>query len=227
MRYQGGKSRLAQYIVPILEAHRQPGQIYLEPFVGSGAIVSRMSGVRIASDSFEPVIALHRALQQGWEPPTSVSPEEYHQARLGNAVLPMHLLAFILLGCSWGGKWAGGYARGESRNYAEESARSLRKIADGMKDVALTTHSYTKFDPKGMLIYCDPPYEGTTEYKTAEFDSDLFWTTMKYWAQNNTVIVSERKAPSFTVCLWTHEYQGGIRRHTPKEPERLFLVTPF
>src|SRR5690606_11576362 len=104
MRYQGGKVQLSKHIVPILEANRKPNQIYLEPFVGGASVVSQVSGTRIASDINSDVIAMWRAVQIGWNPPATVTEEEYENAKTDESIDP-HLRAFIAVACSWVGKW--------------------------------------------------------------------------------------------------------------------------
>ena len=51
MGYMGGKHRIAKDIVKILRTHRKLGQLYIEPFVGGGSVISLMDGEREASDS--------------------------------------------------------------------------------------------------------------------------------------------------------------------------------
>ena len=62
--------------------------------------------------------------------------------------------------------------------------------------------SYRDFNPKGMLIYCDPPYKSTQGYSTGMFDSELFWDTIRKWSKNNCVFVSEENAPSDFEIVW-------------------------
>ncbi len=57
MQYLGGKSSQAKSIALILEQHRK-GRVFLEPFCGACNITCAMSGVRIASDLHEELIAM-------------------------------------------------------------------------------------------------------------------------------------------------------------------------
>lgn len=131
MRYMGGKSRLAGPIAAYINAVRQPGQSYWEPFVGAGWVLARVrgSGPVYASDNNPYLIELWRALQRGWVPPERVTEAEHRKAREG--YMTMALTAFIGFGCSFGGTWFGGYARDrQGRNYARQSSASLqRKLA--------------------------------------------------------------------------------------------------
>ena len=63
----------------------------------------------------------------------------------------------------------------------------------------LDNRSYIDHDPRGILIYCDPPYTNSKFDKRMSnlfgFDTLQFWETMRLWSRDNTVIVSERSAP--------------------------------
>ena len=59
------------------------------------------------------------------------------------------------------------------------------------------------FEPVNMLIYCDPPYKSTQRYSTGQFDSELFWNTMRKWSEQNVVFISEQIAPSDFEIVWT------------------------
>jgi len=235
MRYQGGKARLSPRIVRVLQGLRKPGQVYLEPFVGGGEVLAHMGGARIASDINPHLIAMYRALQIGWVPPHSVTEQEYNAQRdkyNKNQDVVDPLNAFIGFGCSWGAKFWGGYARdGQGRDYPEQTARSLERDAPLWQDVAFTCVPYWHWmGIEGVLVYSDPPYEGTLGYRgTDDFDHQLFWLNMQELARKNTVVVSERcEVPSEVAeVIWEMEYKGGIRGNIVKPPERLFLVKPL
>jgi DNA adenine methylase len=48
----------------------------VEPFVGGANVIDKVQGKRIGGDKNEYVIALFKALQNGWIPPKNVSEEE-------------------------------------------------------------------------------------------------------------------------------------------------------
>ena len=229
MQYMGGKTRLSKHIVPILEAARLDGQVYLEPFVGSAAVLERMSGMRIGNDLLTPLIRMYRKLQEGWIPPTSLTKEEYNTYRYDTVWSEEndHLRAFVAIGCSFGGKWWGGYAANARQdNYALAAHRSLSKQAPMIKDAMFTNMGYVALNPKGMLIYCDPPYGGTTGYNgSPTFDTLEFWDVARKWAQNNTVFVSEYDAPAFAVEVWRKETTTQLNKNkTQKRLEKLYRI---
>ena len=76
-----------------------------------------------------------------------------------------------------------------------------------------------------MLVYCGPPYQGTTEYGAFDgFDHDLFWDTMREWSKNNTVVVSEYSAPEDFKCVAEFSSQMGMTTSgkRPKRSEKIF-----
>ncbi len=109
MRYMGGKSRIAKQIAAVIDEHRQPGQLVWDAFCGglSMSVALSKKGPVLASDACAPLIALYKAVQEGWDPPTEVSRQTYMAAKLLPDSDPMK--AFCGFGCSFGGKWFGGY----------------------------------------------------------------------------------------------------------------------
>jgi DNA adenine methylase len=44
-----------------------------------------------------------------------------------------------------------------------------------------------------------------------KFDSNNFWDTVRKWSKNNLVFVSEEKAPSDFVAVWSKVYNRTAR----------------
>ena len=225
MQYLGGKSKTRKQISAFLESVRN-GKEYFEPFVGGAWVLQEMSGKRIASDGNKALIAMYKALQNGWIPPTFVSEEEYQQVRkANNPADPMTI--FCGIGCSFAGKLWGGYARSEGKTcYAQTSHNSLMKQLPKIKDVQFVDGLFNEHSPKDMLVYCDPPYQGTTQYGAfSGFDHLTFWDTMREWSKNNTVVVSEYNAPDDFKCVAEFISQMGMTtgNERPKRTEKLFI----
>lgn len=229
MHYMGGKARIAKRLASLLESRRLPGQPYIEPFVGAANVIQYMGdhGSRHGYDVQEDLILLLQAVAEGsMVYPETVSEEEYKAAKVAP---PSALRGLIGFGCSFGGKWFGGYARGEPRNYAGESGRSLRKKAVGLQGVQWGLRSYTGLSPNGSLLYCDPPYDGTTGFKgCAPFDSGAFWNQVRLWeAAGNAVYVSEYQAPPDFECVWSAETYSTLHANVTQglpRTERLFRL---
>lgn len=231
MQFQGGKSRMAKTIAGYINA--LPAHVYMEPFIGGASVMAEVTiEYRYGSDVDEDLIKMWHAVTRGlWTPPRNVTPEQYKAAR--NAE-PSPYRTFVGYGCSWGGKWFGGYARGEGRNFADEGARRLERIAPRMHDVAFFSRDFLRanFDwtiDQDTVFYCDPPYAGTSGYKTGSFDHGRFWERCNELSEMGAwVLVSERDAPDGWVPL--HEWEsarsyinngkGHSRREALFVPER-------
>lgn len=71
--YQGGKARLRKDIVEVLNKYREPGQVYVEPFLGGCNILPYMDNPRIGSEIEESLILLYQHIRDGgelWDYPT-------------------------------------------------------------------------------------------------------------------------------------------------------------
>jgi len=199
MRYFGGKQRIAAQLAAIMQPEVSRRGSYVEPFVGGASVMTRIqSPHRIGSDANAALITMWRALDCGWRPPESVSEAEYQAVR--RAVnLDDPLTAFVGFGVSFAGKWFGGYARGGAkRNYAANAASSLRNKLRGLSGVKWVAADYRSCPtPDKSVIYCDPPYAGTTQYgAVAAFSWDDFWEWgLSMHTRGHAVFVSEYSAP--------------------------------
>ena len=150
MRYLGGKGRIAKPITEILSDTDR--QFYLEPFMGGGAVFSRVASNfkhPIGSDISFDLILMWTALRDGWIPQENLSETEYQSLR--NSA-PSALRGLAGFGASFGGKWFGGYARGgfngtAPRNHYAESRRAAMRDATGMKDALLLSAPYDSWSP--------------------------------------------------------------------------------
>lgn len=225
MRYLGGKARTWKEIAKYLESIRQPDQEYLEPFVGGAWVLQGISGKRIALDVNEALINMYKALQNGWLPPSTITNEIYQDLK-ENQDPNDPLTAFVGFGVSFGGKWFGGFANSSDRNYASNAKNSLLKKLVAIEDVEFKHCSYLDYKPENCLIYCDPPYANTTGYSSiGQFDSELFWETMRQWSNNNTVVISEYVAPEDFVCVKEMNTKTDMHTNSGKEAriEKLFI----
>ena len=176
MQYLGGKSRIAKQIIDIMSAERLEGMPWVEPFMGSGKVISKVKGRRIGADINHEMIALFKAIRGGWKPPTEVTREFYEEVKNNQGKYTDHLKAFINIGCAFGAKRWGGYAQNnKGDNYALQAFNSLMKLKPHIKDIELFSCDYNSLNiPSRSLIYCDPPYANTAGYGF-EFDHDEFY----------------------------------------------------
>lgn len=227
MQYLGGKSKIRKQVAAFLESVRKPDQVYFEPFCGGGWVLQEMTGKRIASDGNKALIAMYKAIQEGWAPPDFVSEDEWRYWRSQKDFSLDPMMAFCRIGCGFGGNWMGGYARSGRRNYCKNAKNSLLKQLELIKDVEFIYGLFHEHKPKDMLVYCDPPYQNTASYGAfSGFDHDLFWQTMRDWSKENTVVISEYQAPDDFECVAEFQSRMGLRVKGDKQEvriERLFM----
>src|SRR5665811_413022 len=91
---------------------------------------------------------------------------------------------------------------GRLPNHQTESRNGVIKQLPKIKDVDFVHCSYQDLEiPPNSLIYCDPPYEGTTAYKDG-FNHVAFWQWCRDKAnEGHIVFVSEYNAPKDFYCL--------------------------
>ena len=102
------------------------------------------------------------------------------------------------------------------------------KSLNNLQGVSFLHQGYLACAPVNSLVYCDPPYAGTTQgYSSTSFDSIMFWNTMRHWArEGNTVLVSEYVAPDFAHEVWSTDTKTRMHCREGQAPrvEKLFQV---
>jgi DNA adenine methylase len=224
MRYFGGKTRICKEIACFFESIREPNQVFLSAFVGGGWVESLMKDPKICCDKHNYLIDMYKAIQNGWFPPKNITKEEYKYIKDHKDEKP-YLTGFVGFGCSFAGKWFGGYAKESSdRNFCLNAYNSIMKKMDGFKNTTFDCKDYSELNPSDMLIYCDPPYFGTTQYAkqvVGDFDHNKFWGVVRKWSLNNIVMVSEYTAPEDFSCLWQKMTKLDIRDKDNKKLDRV------
>ena len=245
MKYFGSKSRIAKYIVPILQKEIDENKIelYIEPFVGGANVIDKIKcPQRIASDLNPYLIALLSHVANDGILPDSVSKELYDKARTvwhNNDLSEFELWEIGAIGflASYNGRWYdGGYAKSgyektkygqRYRDYYRESKDNLLAQIPLLKDVLFSCNDYHYIGEvtKDMLIYCDPPYANTKQFhNAAKFDYDEFWNTMREWSKSGAIVyISELEAPDDFECVWEQEVSRSVNaKKKKKATEKLF-----
>ena len=209
MKYMGSKRRHAKHLLPIILTGRKPNQWYVEPFCGGCNMLDQVTNPRMAVDVHPHLMAMFTAVE--WVPPDLVTETEY--AELAEARRIDALTGYVGFALSFGGKFFGGYRRdvagtkGCLDNMRTQSRRAKAAYVKQRHLLEGTVFICGKYDeviyPDNSIIYCDPPYAGTTRYSTGGFDTDAFWE----WCggkveQGHRVFVSEYTAPSDWQCVW-------------------------
>lgn len=231
MQYMGSKNRIAKLLLPTLLRNRRPGQWYVEPFMGGCNMLDKVPGpLRWGNDVNPFLVAMFKALQRGWVPPTSVSRETFFDIRENEENYPPEFIAFVRFNCTFGGAWKGGYAyNAKGDNYADRGSRVLTKQIQNLREVWFTNQNYWQLAiPPRSLIYCDPPYAGTPGYRDA-FDHDSFWLWARIMSSSgHTLYVSEYTAPDDFLCVQQIEHSTRFNNRAVNDTknavriERLF-----
>ena len=232
MQFLGGKEKsggaqIAALINSVILTRSLP--TYTEPFVGGLSVIRRITcASRRARYSCEPLITLYNALQQGWEPPTELSKDDWQKYKDNPDPLdPM--TAFAGFGCSMFGSWFQGYVKrykytNRHVSGAEAAANSLKNKMKSCGDVRFVHADYRKLRP-GHIMYCDPPYKGTMGYgAVAEWDSDAFWEWCREWSKFGLVATSEQQAPSDFKPILSFSVQHRIATKSGRRREEHLWV---
>lgn len=231
----GSKARISKEISFLINQSISTNKLknYIEPFVGGGNMIEKIvCENRFGMDSNLYLIDMWKALQNGWNPPENITKEEYIQIRNNKEKYPNELVAFAGFVATYNAKWFGGYAGivktkiGTTRNYYDEARRNILKQLPKLQTVKFYHKKFQEMDiskTKNCFIYCDPPYQNSTEYKD-EFDHNEFWDWVRTISRNNIVYVSEYTAPGDFSCIWQKELTTTLDKNSRKKDiEKLFV----
>lgn len=231
MQYFGGKSKISKDVAKIINKNIiNNNKMFISPFLGGGWIEMLIeSNNKMLYDKNYYLIEMYKALQKGWKPPKQLSKDEYDYIKNNKNKEP-YLTGFVGFGCSYSGKWFGGYAKNRTgRNYCLNAHNSILKKMDKLQNAYFDCKDYKELKPKNAVIYCDPPYNGATQYSkevVGEFNTKEFWEYMRSWSENNLVIISEYQAPIDFIPIWSKETKLDIRNKNninEKRIEKLFI----
>lgn len=237
MKYVGSKARIAKYICPIINDAIKTNNIetYVEPFVGGGNVIQHIQCKnKIGYDSNKYLIAMWQALQNGWDPSTvSMSRELYNAVKDHKENYPPEIVALAGFCATYNAKWFGGYAGivhtkiGTTRNYYAEAVRNIMAQINSLQDVQFCHGDFYNIAiSAGSLIYCDPPYRGTTGYHNT-FDNDRYWNHIRELSKSNLVICSEYTAPIDFTCIWQGKTTVTLDKNSRlAATEKLFIYNP-
>ena len=188
---------------------------------------------KIASDNNEYLISMWKDLQRGWIPPSEMTKDMYIDIRDNKDKYSPALVSIAGFCATYNAKWFGGYAGivktkiNTYRNYYDEAIRNILKQINKLWDVEFKYGDYTQFNNiKDALIYCDIPYQGTTQYGTSKnFDYDKFWDWARKMSKDNIVLISEYNAPSDFKCIYEKQVTTTLDKNSrKKDTEKLFII---
>lgn len=232
----GSKARLSKDISSIINNLIKENNIttYIEPFVGGANMIEHIKCEnKIGYDNNKYLISLWNDLKSGWIPPIEMSKDLYNDIKTNKDEYGEALVAVAGFCATYNAKWFGGYAgrvktkTGIIRDYYDEAIRNILKQKDKIVDVVFINKSFEDIIiPNGSLIYCDPPYKGTTQYGTSKsFDHELFWAKVREWNRNNIVLVSEYNAPEDFECIYEKSLTTTLDKNSrKKDTEKIFTL---
>lgn len=224
MIYMGSKNRIAKEILPIMLSLRKPNQWWVEPFVGGGNMIDKVTGNRLGADAnhyaIEALTAIRDNVNELPKNNKEFTEVDYKELRKSDNYKFKGYAGFSF---SFGSKWLGGWSRcKKNRDYVKDAYNNAICQSPLLQGVKLVVSSYLDLEiPDNSLIYCDPPYEGTAKYK-ADINHSVFWQWCRDKVkQGHTLFVSEYNAPDDFVCVWEREINNNL--NDTKSTERLFI----
>lgn len=237
----------------LAEAEKHNITTWVEPMVGGGNMIDKVppSFKRVGIDLNPHVIFAMIDIRDNAENlPDSVS-EQVYKSYKGLAAQPV--TSWVRFVCSFGGKFENGYAREKRsndstfvgygkrnalkqqqkiRNYAKESFVNAQQQQQHISGVEFIHDSFENINVFNCVIYCDPPYKGTSGYKTNSFPYEVFYEwCRKMSLQGNIVFVSEYWMPEDFYCVWQGEIKTNFasqrKEATHTAVEKLFIYDPF
>lgn len=230
MWYLGSKNRLSKDLAPIIQSYiTEDTKGYLEPFVGGANMIDKIDcPVRIGSDIHPQLIALlQKAKTDVNSIPDNITEEDYKRVKDNKEDYPDWYVGLVGFCATFASKYYGGFARRRkgNLNVPAEGIRNLKKQAPKLSDIDFFCDDYKNFLVDGFVIYCDPPYRGTTKY-SSEFNHDEFYEWVREMSKTNVVLVSEYEMPNDFTCIWEKEHTvtlDSLRKSGSKRTERLFI----
>lgn len=223
---------MAKPLLSIILQDRREGQWYVEPFAGGMNTICEVSGPRLANDCNYYLIEMWKTLLDGWVPPI-ITRQEYNHIRDNKQSYPPYLVGWVGFNCSYSGKWFAGFAGtvktkvGTIRDYQSEAIRNVLPQVNKMIGTELHSVDYQQLPiPENSIVYCDPPYQGTTKY-FEDFNHADFWEWVRNISGEHSVFVSEYCAPDdfqvvLEIPLKSSLSANGVFGGSKSSVERLF-----
>ena len=203
MRYVGSKSRISKHLTPIIQSYiTDECKGYIEPFVGGANVIDKIECHNKIGYVINPyLIALLNHVKLTTEDfPDEITREHYYDVKNNKDNFEEWYVGLIGFCGSFSAKFCSGYAtNGNNPKYKNtpyhESKNNIIKQSVNLKDITFECKDYKDLDNlSGYVIYCDPPYKGTYNYKL-DFNHNDFYEWVRKMSVNNIVLISEYDMP--------------------------------
>ena len=239
MKYMGSKNKISKHIVPIIESYIQPGQLFVDLFVGGFNLVDKITKTDniVCNDNNHYLISLFEKVYETngqclYEYDT-ISEKMYYDVRDNKEKYDAWIVGLVGFCATFGARFFEGYARGNKadgtpRDLPNEVIRNIRKqweqYLSKMKPTIIC-FDYKDLNFKNAVIYCDKPYCNGKKYKNQTFSEEEFWNYVRELSKENTVIISEYDAPSDFECIWEMPIKTSLNReNSVTRTEKLFIL---
>lgn len=239
MKYMGSKSRIAKYIVPIIQEYIDKNEIknYLEPFVGGANVIDKVKcDNKYGFDNNKYLIALLKQAQidpSAFPKTIDKSTYDYVRQNYQDCSFDDWFIGLAGFCASYNAKWFGGYANdvktkiGTVRNYTDEAIRNLVKQSTNLEGIKFKCRDFKLINTNkvnGFVVYNDIPYRNSTKYGNNEFDYEYFYAWCRKLSKNNIVLTSEYWMPDDFECIWQKEIKCTLDNNSRTDKvEKLFV----
>lgn len=241
MKYMGSKSRIAKDIVSIIQKYIDEYNIdtYIEPFVGGANVIDKVKCQRkLGYDKHKQLIGLLNAIKNGYEPPEKITVEHYNEVKsnfkIGSDKYEDYYYGAIgflgaFRGLFFDSQGCADYiSEGKTRNNYVESRKNILKQHENFQDIEFINEDYKNIIiPYKSMVYCDPPYQNTSQKGYADkdsFDYEYYWEWIRNLSKDNIVLSSEYNAPDDFICIWEKEVSTNLSvQKRKKDIEKLFI----
>lgn len=249
LNYQGSKKRFADDIYVVIKQYvdaynsKYPSKklkVLLSPFFGMGNVEFKFAENDnmkvIGNDINKDIILMWDGLKKGtWTPPKDCSKAKF--TKLKKSKENSAERGYCLTTFSYGGIFNSTYRPDYQpvhmcKTSTNTMYRKLLSKIPTLKQFTFSSGTYSRFNPKNMLIYCDPPYISTISRSNKfliNFNITEFWDIMRIWSKHNLVFISEEQAPKDFTKVWEKQCIRHVnnsyeaKQKKLKRKERLFL----
>lgn len=230
----GSKNRIAKYLLPIMleEAKNNNITTWVEPFVGGANMIDKVPKEfkRVGYDINPHLTTALIDIRDN----VSILPNELSETnyKLIKGTEAKSINSWLRFVCSFGGKFDNGYARekgSDDTTFCGYGKRNALKQSPNIQNIEFICNSFENLSFENSLIYCDPPYKGTTSYKTNPFPYEKFYEWCKDMKlKGNLVFISEYEMPSEFKEIWKGEIKTNFsstrKKATHNAIEKLFTI---